>query len=79
MIEINEENLIKDFLRKRKEYEESENIMTDYFKSIVYPMIENSKSKDDLVKIKERLIPMPVCASKVLLFNSILIKEKDFE
>ena len=73
-----EKSIIENFSKKKKEYEESEDIMNEYFSEIVDSMLETSNIKEDLVKIKERLRVMPESASKVLLFRKILIKEKDF-
>ena len=73
-----EKSIINDFSKKKKEYEESEDVMNEYFSKIVDEMLGTSKSKEDLIKIKERLRIIPECASKVLLFRKILIKEKDF-
>ena len=73
-----EKSIINNFSKKKKEYEESEDVMNEYFTKIVDEMLGTSKSKEDLTKIKERLRIMPECASKVLLFRKILIKEKDF-
>lgn len=73
-----EKSIINNFSKKKKEYKESEDVMNEYFSKIVDKMLGTAKSKEDLTKIKERLRIMPECASKVLLFRKILIKEKDF-
>lgn len=73
-----EKSIIEDFSKKKKEYQESEDVMNEHFSKIVDEMLENSNTKEDLIRIKERLRVMPESASKVLLFRKILIKEKDF-
>lgn len=73
-----EKSIIENFSKKKKEYQEVENVMNEHFSKIVDEMLENSNTKEDLIRIKERLRVMPENASKVLLFRKILIKEKDF-
>lgn len=71
-----EKSIIENYTQKKKEYEESEDIMNEHFSVIVLSMLENSHTKEDLDKIKERLRVMPLCSSKALLFRKILIKEE---
>lgn len=39
--------------------------------------IENIEDKNDLIEIKKSLITMPECAGKVLIFRSLIIREKE--
>jgi hypothetical protein len=71
--------IVKKFERNKKIFDESENLINDYYSKIVDDLLEKATSINDLNNIKERLIIMPMCSSKVLLFRKIILKEKDFQ
>jgi hypothetical protein len=75
--EETEEYLIKHFLNKKEEYNQSEDVMQAYYGKIVDDMLLETENKKDLTHIMERLRIMPESASKVLLFRKLLIIENE--
>lgn len=72
-----EENLINDFLLKKEEAYESEKKLEKYFREKIKKDLEQAKVKSDFEKIKWSVAPMPECASKVLIFRTILMIEEE--
>lgn len=67
--------MICDFISKRDAYYKSEGKMVKHFRKKI--KIENIEDKNDLIEIKKSLITMPECAGKVLIFRSLIIREKE--
>jgi len=73
-----EQFLIDAFNGAKFNFEQAEDRMNVYFKKIVNDGLDKAKSIEDIEAIKEKLRPMPACASKVFLFRMLIISEKQF-
>ena len=71
-----EGKLIQEYKVKHLALELAEGKLNFHFETIVYEMLKDATQPEDYIKIKERLIPMPMCASKVLLFRNIILQEE---
>lgn len=66
---------VSKFLYLEEELDKAEKEMYDCFKELYVNTLE-TKSKEELLQIKEKLRQMPQCPSKVFLFREIIIAEE---
>ena len=74
---MTEATLILEYQLKKNAAEDAEDAMEKHFHDIVNDMLKTAKTEEDFVAIKERIRPMPYCASKVLLFKKILLIQEN--
>ena len=54
-----------------------ENQIASHYRSLVDDRIERATTLEELEEVKQLLRPMPYCASKTLIFRSIIVKENE--
>jgi len=74
-----EKDIIKQYLEKKKALEVAEEILENHFKALVEEQLKTAITSEDFNAIREGLRIMPLCASKVLLFRTIILTEESRE
>ena len=67
--------LIKRYLETKESYYAQEKEIEKYFRAKIHADLNKAETAEDFHKIKTQLFDMPECASKVLIFRTILIME----
>ena len=74
----NEEDfLISDYEAKYEARKEAEQLLEQHFRQKIKPHLDMAKTEKDFENVKEMMRPMPLCASKTLIFRTILILEDE--
>lgn len=69
------EDVIKKYLETREVLYTIEKEIETFFRVKIQPDLEKAETADDFHRVKCLMYDMPECASKVLIFRTILIYE----
>lgn len=69
--------VVEKYIQTQNSFIEAEEKLEKYFRNKIKNKLQSAKTKEDFVEIKEYLRIMPLCASKTLIFRSIILRENE--
>lgn len=75
MLDQDINKLIKTYLETKELYYAQEKEIEKYFRAKIHDDLDKAETAEDFHQVKLQLLDMPECASKVLIFRTILIVE----
>ena len=76
---LTEKQIIKQHTQAREKLDKAEDVLYKHFKKKHMSSIKKANTEQEITEIKEALVVMPYCASKVLMFRSIIIRENEIK